>query len=145
MWHVSSCSGEASAVNFTLRSSESCVRVCLLTDELLEYTRPLVSIAPEASLFEAIQMLYKYRVHRLPVIDTNTGNALFIMTHKRILRFLFLYVRPPSDTCKCSPYSITKRRVPELIPVLGSQPACDMSHKPGCHYFPPGLQLPPQC
>ena len=66
----------------------------VLVDELLEYTQPLVCISPEASLFEAIQMLYKYRVHRLPVIDTNTGNALFIMTHKRILRFLFLYVRP---------------------------------------------------
>jgi len=63
--------------------------------------------------------------------------------------------------------------MPELIPVLGSQPAGDVSHKPsasevttlwrytnlfiiiikevtqknptvGCHYFPPGLQLPPQ-
>jgi len=33
---------------------------------------------------------------------------------------------------KGSPYSIAERRVPELIPVLG------------CHYFPPGLQLPPQ-
>ena len=32
---------------------------------------------------------------------------------------------------KGSPYSITERRVPELIPVLGSQPACDMSHKHG--------------
>jgi len=32
---------------------------------------------------------------------------------------------------KRSPYSITKRRVPELIPVLGSQPAGDVSHKPG--------------
>jgi len=32
---------------------------------------------------------------------------------------------------KASPYSITKRGVPELIPVLGSQPAGDMSHKPG--------------
>jgi len=32
---------------------------------------------------------------------------------------------------KCSPYSTTERRVPELIPVLGSQPAGDMSHKPG--------------
>ena len=31
---------------------------------------------------------------------------------------------------KGSPYSITERRVPELIPVLGSQPAGDMSHKP---------------
>jgi len=32
---------------------------------------------------------------------------------------------------KGSPYSITKRRVPELIPVLGSQPAGDVSHEPG--------------
>ena len=32
---------------------------------------------------------------------------------------------------KGSPYSITERRVPELIPVLGSQPAGDVSHKPG--------------
>jgi len=32
---------------------------------------------------------------------------------------------------KASPYSITQRRVPELIPVLGSQPASDVSHKPG--------------
>jgi len=29
-----------------------------------------------------------------------------------------------------SPYSITERSVPELIPVLGSQPAGDVSHKP---------------
>ena len=34
--------------------------------------------------------------------------------------------------CKPSPYSTAERRVPELIPVLGSQPAGDMSHKPGC-------------
>ena len=32
---------------------------------------------------------------------------------------------------KGSPYSITKRRVSELIPVLGSQPVGDVSHKPG--------------
>jgi len=32
---------------------------------------------------------------------------------------------------KGSPYSITERRVPELIPVLGSQPAGDVSYKPG--------------
>ena len=31
---------------------------------------------------------------------------------------------------KASPYWITERRVPELIPVLGSQPAGDVSHKP---------------
>ena len=32
---------------------------------------------------------------------------------------------------KASPYSITERRILELIPVLGSQPAGDVSHKPG--------------
>ena len=32
---------------------------------------------------------------------------------------------------KASPYSITKRRVPEVILVLGSQPADDVNHKPG--------------
>jgi len=31
---------------------------------------------------------------------------------------------------KGSPYSITERRVPELIMVLGSQPAGDVSHEP---------------
>ena len=38
----------------------------------------------------------------------------------------------PSLCCykKASPYSITERRVPELIPVLGSQPPGDVSHKP---------------
>jgi len=30
-----------------------------------------------------------------------------------------------------SPYSITERKVSELIPVLGSQPASDVSRKPG--------------
>ena len=28
-------------------------------------------------------------------------------------------------------HKIAERRIPELIPVLGSQPAGDMSHKPG--------------
>jgi len=32
---------------------------------------------------------------------------------------------------KSSPYSITERRIPELIPVLSSQPAGDVSHEPG--------------
>jgi len=38
----------------------------------------------------------------------------------------------PKGKGKGSPYSITERRVPELIPVLGMQSACgDVSHKPG--------------
>ena len=38
---------------------------------------------------------------------------------------------PVSKDYQNSRYSITERRVPELIPVLGSQPAGDASHKPG--------------
>jgi len=36
-----------------------------------------------------------------------------------------------TEKSKGSPYSITELRVPELIPVLGSQPAGEVSHKPG--------------
>lgn len=54
--------------------------------------RPLVSIGPDASLCDAITALIQQRVHRLPVIDPQTGNVLYVLTHKRILRFLFLYV-----------------------------------------------------
>ena len=46
---------------------------------------------------------------------------------------------------KGSPYSITERRVPELIPVLCSQPAGGVSHKPGgsaAITFRQALQLP---
>ncbi|XP_014217358.1 5'-AMP-activated protein kinase subunit gamma-1-like [Copidosoma floridanum] len=59
---------------------------------LKEQVNPLVSIGPDASLFDAIKILIDNRIHRLPVIDPNTGNVLYILTHKRILRFLFLYV-----------------------------------------------------
>jgi len=34
-----------------------------------------------------------------------------------------------SGNGKVSPYSVAERRVPELIPVLGSQPAGNVSHK----------------
>jgi len=39
-------------------------------------------------------------------------------------------ILPQCVKSKGSPYSITELRVPELIPVLGSQPAGDVSHKP---------------
>ena len=43
-------------------------------------------------------------------------------------------------------YSIAERRFPELIPVLGSQSAGDVSHKPGGRLLllTPALQLPAQ-
>ena len=45
-----------------------------------------------------------------------------------ISQFIIL---PSSKKGKGSPYSITQRMVPEPIPVLCSQPAGNVSHKPG--------------
>uniref|UniRef100_A0A8C2WYL4 Protein kinase, AMP-activated, gamma 3a non-catalytic subunit n=1 Tax=Cyclopterus lumpus TaxID=8103 RepID=A0A8C2WYL4_CYCLU len=54
----------------------------------------LISISPEASLFDAIYSLLKYKIHRLPVMDPESGNVLHILTHKRILKFLHIFVIP---------------------------------------------------
>ncbi|XP_030006131.1 5'-AMP-activated protein kinase subunit gamma-1 isoform X1 [Sphaeramia orbicularis] len=51
----------------------------------------LISISPEASLFDAIYSLLKHKIHRLPVIDPESGNVLHILTHKRILKFLHIF------------------------------------------------------
>ena len=45
---------------------------------------------------------------------------------------------------KGSPYSITERRVPELILAVSLQVTSVINPAVGCHYFPPGPQLPPQ-
>jgi len=54
-------------------------------------------------------------------------HALLIALCPNAVRFSVTLTRAK----KGSPYSITERRIPELIPVLGSQPAGDVSHKPG--------------
>nr|CAH7757516.1 unnamed protein product [Callosobruchus chinensis] len=59
---------------------------------VLRDKKPLIYISPDASLYDAIRTLIHNRIHRLPVIDPDTGNVLYILTHKRILRFLFLYI-----------------------------------------------------
>ncbi|KAM8967737.1 5'-AMP-activated protein kinase subunit gamma-2 [Pelodytes ibericus] len=59
---------------------------------LQETFKPLVNTSPDASLFDAVYSLIKNKIHRLPVIDPVSGNALYILTHKRILKFLQLFV-----------------------------------------------------
>ncbi|KAM3728737.1 5'-AMP-activated protein [Dirofilaria immitis] len=51
----------------------------------------LVSITAEESLLKAACLLSKQHIHRLPVLDPNDGSPLFILTHKRILKFLWLF------------------------------------------------------
>lgn len=58
----------------------------VITDNHLP--RTLLSIDPHASLYDAAQTLLQEGVHRLPAIDGQSGNALTILTVKRILWFM---------------------------------------------------------
>ncbi|VDM51649.1 unnamed protein product [Angiostrongylus costaricensis] len=41
------------------------------------------------SVYRAVELLTKHRIHRLPVLDRRTGNCTFILTHRRILHYLW--------------------------------------------------------
>uniref|UniRef100_A0A8C2SNN4 Protein kinase AMP-activated non-catalytic subunit gamma 2 n=1 Tax=Coturnix japonica TaxID=93934 RepID=A0A8C2SNN4_COTJA len=80
-------------INILHRYYKSPMFVFLCTELYLQETfKPLVNISPDASLFDAVYSLIKNKIHRLPVIDPVSGNALYILTHKRILKFLQLFM-----------------------------------------------------
>jgi CBS domain-containing protein len=55
---------------------------------------PLIFIHPEASLFDTSRALLQHRIHRGPVLDTDTNTVLHIITHARIIRYLVSNVSP---------------------------------------------------
>ncbi|XP_074222831.1 5'-AMP-activated protein kinase subunit gamma-2 isoform X7 [Camelus bactrianus] len=77
---------------------------------LQETFKPLVNISPDASLFDAVHSLIKNKIHRLPVIDPISGNALYILTHKRILKFLQLF-----SMCVCLPVQMSDMPKPAFM------------------------------
>jgi 5'-AMP-activated protein kinase regulatory gamma subunit len=54
--------------------------------------KKLTTVSANTSLYRAVQMLSETMYHRIPVLDEVTGNPLYFLTHKRILRFLYLYL-----------------------------------------------------
>lgn len=58
----------------------------ILSDDL---TKPFVWIEPNASMLEAVRTLCLHKIHRLPIIDALTGNVLYILTHRRLLRYVY--------------------------------------------------------
>ena len=64
-------------------------------------------------------------------VDTDDGRQSAQYGQQRLHHVHRLHLQTKAKYKKDSPYSIAERRVPELIPVLGSQPAGDVSHKPG--------------
>ncbi|KIH58847.1 CBS domain protein [Ancylostoma duodenale] len=53
--------------------------------------KDLVYINANNSLLEAARLLAQHRIHRLPVLDPDSGSPLFILTHKRLLKFLWCF------------------------------------------------------
>jgi len=93
------------------------------------------SALPRASLLTGHRALDTHRkpagfYHQLQLRKSANGNSLLTMSWTAIAK-VSLVSASYKVKAKCSPYSITERRVPELIPVLRSQPAGDVSHKPG--------------
>ncbi|KRX59387.1 5'-AMP-activated protein kinase subunit gamma-1 [Trichinella sp. T9] len=93
------------------------------------FLTPLCTVEATASLLDAVNILCNKKVHRLPVIDPCSGNILYILTHKRILKFLFLYMPdlPMPSFMKKSPKELgigtwsnihTVTKVTPLIEVL---------------------------
>ncbi|XP_069792031.1 5'-AMP-activated protein kinase subunit gamma-1-like isoform X2 [Narcine bancroftii] len=57
---------------------------------LSQHQKPRVRIR-RCRLFDAVYSLIKNKIHRLPVIEPMSGNALYILTHKRILKYFHLF------------------------------------------------------
>lgn len=64
----------------------------------------IVSIDPRDNLYEAVKRLTEGKVHRLAVVDGDSNDALYILTHKRLLKFLYLFLHelPEPDFMKKS-------------------------------------------
>jgi len=75
---------------------------------------------------------YRYTPSLLCVdLSVDLGLLIPQSIHHTLLLEVCIGMEIAENSKKASPYSIAERRVPELIPVLGSQPAGDVSHKPG--------------
>ncbi|CAD6193045.1 unnamed protein product [Caenorhabditis auriculariae] len=60
--------------------------------ELLGYQgqlKPFVCIKLNESLFRAVELLSENRIHRLPVMDDVTNDCAYILTHRRILHYIW--------------------------------------------------------
>lgn len=76
----------------------------------------MISISPDDSLYTGLEILIKNKIHRLPIIDPKSGNALYILTHKRILRFLALgFDSNKEDGLKVKMPNYMKRTLKELL------------------------------
>ena len=56
---------------------------------LFLYCRKFIHLTLDSGLIEACRMLIENRIHRLPVIDPETGDLFAILNQKPLLKFLY--------------------------------------------------------
>ena len=78
-----------------------------------------------AGQYASLHLAPDRQPHQHPTTQLSTGRMPFLSPNQQRQR-----TEDVKSKGKGRPYSITERRVPQLIPVLGSQPAGDVSHKP---------------
>ena len=49
-------------------------------------------MSPDSSLYEAINSMMTNKVSQLPIIEPDTGNLLFIINQRQLLKFLLNFV-----------------------------------------------------
>jgi len=103
----------------TCSSSSECRTPCRTRSSLQNASNEHISLQKIANLIG--KHTYNTIIYNcmLKVKHSNCGTLILCKKHHT------------SKKGKGSTYSIIERRVLELIPVLGSQPAGDVSHKPG--------------
>ncbi|CAF0911708.1 unnamed protein product [Didymodactylos carnosus] len=52
----------------------------------------IIHLSPDDSIYKAILTIINRKVHRIPIIDPVTKDYCCLITHKRILKFLYLYI-----------------------------------------------------
>jgi len=67
-----------------------------------EESRGVVSVDAEQSLYDAVAALRDNYIRRLLVVDSLTGNPLYVLTYKRILHFLQQSVSTAKDLYQLS-------------------------------------------
>lgn len=67
-------------------------RNCWTLELLAEDLKPMVTISSATSLYEAVQRLQQNNIHRLLVVDELTDEALYILTNRRIVHFVWYFV-----------------------------------------------------
>lgn len=65
-----------------------------------------VSVSGEDSLFEACNILLKYQLHRLPVLDPGKTMVIGVLTHKAILQHIVEYFVDDPSMYKQTPEEV---------------------------------------